>query len=353
MAARAGRRAGGRTVGGLLLLVLAASFFALTAAPVSAHVPRLTGQGASLETAIVVEDPAVSSVYYGVIKGPGDVWYYRMDFQSGERIYLQLISPQKSGPPPSLALMGPGLTPEGLLPPRVESPPGAAVIVREGSAGEAEYEPFTPGAYYYPATIDMPAPADGTYYAAVFNRDGSGPFGLAIGYLEKYTVPAWVRLPLDLTRIYAWQEGWLVTVLPGLVVLLVGGALLVGRGRRRTRSAAAWLTLSSALLYFGSAATVLTQMILAAEKSGFSAAMGVTLAFILLPLLMGGVLLWLGLTMAVVTSPGRRVVLVALAAMGVAVLAGFILGPVLALAAALVPPWRRAGAAASAEEPGG
>jgi hypothetical protein len=94
-------------------------------------------------------------------------------------------------------------------------------------------------------------------------------------------------------------------------------------------------------------------MILAAEKSGFSAAMGVTLAFILLPLLMGGVLLWLGLTMAVVTPPWRRVVLVALAAVGVAVLAGFILGPVLALAAALVPPWRRAGAAPSAEEPGG
>ena len=62
-------------------------------------------------------------------------------------------------------------------------------MVKQGDLGEAEYEAFTPGAYYYPAEMDMPAPQDGTYYVAVFDEELAGPFGLAVGYEEKWTLP--------------------------------------------------------------------------------------------------------------------------------------------------------------------
>jgi hypothetical protein len=323
-----------------LTLACAAVFTLLLASAALAHIPRLTERGATLETAIVVEEPAVSWVYYGVIEQPGDAWYYRMDFEAGDRIYLQVISPSQTDPPPSLALMGPGLTPEGQLPPGVEAPPGVPVIVREGTPGEAEYEPFTPGAYYFPAVIDMPAPAGGTYYAAVFNMEEAGPFGLAIGYLEEYTLPAWVRLPVDLTRIYAWQHGWAVTVVPALVVLAVGASLLACRARGRRWSPSAWLAAAAGLFFFASAATVLTQMVLAAGKSGASAAMGVTMAFIVLPAIVGAVLIWLGLSMPAVVPWQRRVVSAVLAVAGLVLLGGFLIGPLLALAAAAAPPWR-------------
>jgi hypothetical protein len=50
--------------------------------------------------------------------------------------------------------------------------------------------------------------------------------------------------------------------------------------------------------------------------------------------------MWLGLSMPAVVSWRRRVVSAVLAVAGLVLLGGFLIGPLLALAAAAAPPWR-------------
>lgn len=333
-----------------LLLTLSLLIFLLVTSAAFAHVPRLPERGATLDTATVVDEPATSWVYYGEIENSGDVWYYRLELRSGDRIHLQVITPERDTFAPGVALMGPGLVPEGRPPDAVRIPDGAQAVVKEGRRGEAEYEPFTPGAYFYPATIDTTAPQDGTYYAAVFAGEATGAFGLAVGYEERYTVPAWIRLPADLLRIYAWDGGWASTFAPGVVVLVVGSCLVWWRHRRtkRRRGPSGWLAVAAGLMYLMTAATILFQLLRAAAVTGLGAAMGVSAAFIVASLVMGALLIWLGsgAKAGALASPAlgptvaKRVGLFVLCLAGLGLLAGYLLGPALALVAAAAPPYR-------------
>lgn len=128
-----------------VVLLLAVFVFLCAAPAVLAHIPRLPGRGATLDTATPVERPSTSWVYYGTMQGENDVWYYRLQMQAGDRIYLQLITPERGDFAPGLALMGPGIESEGTLPASLEAPEGGGVLVRQGErSDEAEYEPFTP-----------------------------------------------------------------------------------------------------------------------------------------------------------------------------------------------------------------
>ena len=328
-------------------------FFLLISSVALAHVPQLTERGATLETATVVDEPATSWVYYGEVEKPGDVWYYRLEFTAGDRIYLQVLTPERDAFAPSIALMGPGLVPGDQPPASVQVPDGAKAVAKAGARGEAEYEPFTPGAYFYPATIDTTAPQDGTYYAAVFATEGTGAFGLAIGYEERYTVPAWVRLPADLLRIYAWDGGWAITLATGIAVLVVGACYVWWRHRRgkRKRSLSGWLAVAAGLMYLTTAATILVQLLRAAAVTGPDVAMVVTAIFIAASLIMGALLTWLGWRSQANAPAGpassttvlSRVALFILCLAGLGLLSGYLLGPALALAAAVTPAYRGTG----------
>jgi hypothetical protein len=334
-----------------LLLGLSLLFLLLVTSVALAHEPRLPERGATLETATLVDEPATSWVYYGEIEKPGEVWYYRLEFSAGDRIYLQVITPERDAFAPSAALMGPGLVPEGQPPASVQVPDNAHAVVQEGARGEAEYEPFTPGAYFYPAIIDMAAPQDGTYYAAVFAGEASGAFGLAVGYEERFTAPGWVRLPADLLVIYAWDGGWAIALAPGIAVLVIGASCLWWRHRRtkRGRSLSGWLAAAAGLMYLTTAVTILVQLFRAAAVTGIDAAMGVTAGFIVASIVMGALLIWLGwrdrASAPAGSAPGptilSRVTLFILCLAGLGLLSGYFLGPALALAAAVAPPYRR------------
>ena len=342
-----------------LLVTLSLPIFLLTTSVALAHVPRLADRGATLQTATVVDQPSTSWVYYGEIGEPGDVWYYQLELSAGDRIYLQAMTPERDAFTPSVVLMGPGVAPVGRPPASVQVPDGAQAVAKEGPRGEAWYEPFTPGAYFFPATIDTTAPQDGSYYAAVYASEGTGAFALAVGYRERYTLPAWIRLPADLVRIYAWDGGWAVALAPGIAVLVVGACLVWWRHRRakRERSLSGWLAVAAGLMYLTTAATILAQMLRAAALTGPDAAMGVTVVFIVASLVMGSLLIargWLGGTSVPAgAAPGQtagaapgltvagRLALLVLFLAGLGLLSGYLLGPALALAAALAPPYRR------------
>lgn len=330
----------------LLLAALTVAVFVLSASVALAHVPQLPDRGPTLETATVVDDPATSWVFYGTSESPGEVWYYRLDLRSGDRLYLQLLTPGPEGFCPTLAVMGPGLTPEGQLPDFVETPAEALgedvpIVVKQGDLGEAEYEAFTPGAYYYPAEMDMPAPQDGTYYVAVFDEERAGPFGLAVGYEEKWTLPGWIRLPADLLSIYAWDRGWAVALAPGIGVLVVGAGLVLWRLRagRKRHGLSGWLAVAAGLFCLATSATVLTQMLLAAGRSGFDPTMAITGFFLVAPAVIGGLLIWVGWRSRTASTVGTRILLLVLGLVGLGFWAGYFVGPILAIAAAAAPPY--------------
>ncbi|MFH0915572.1 MAG: hypothetical protein V1912_03895 [bacterium] len=326
-----------------LLLALSMLAFLLLASTALAHVPRLPGRGATLQTASEIDDPVTSWVFYGTIERLGETWYYRLDLDSGDRLFLQLLTPGRQGFSPTFAVMGPGLASEGQLPDFVETPSGASIVVKGGDLGEAEYEPFTPGAYYGLATMDLRVPQDGTYYVAVFDERQAGAFGLVVGYEERYTALAWIRLPADLLSIYAWDGGWAAALAPGIGILVVATGLILWRHRviRRRRSVSGWLPVAAGLICLTTCAIVLTQMLRAAGRSGFDPAMGVTAFFIAAPAIVGGLLIWLGWSVEPVSSTRTRALLLVLGLAGLGLLAGYIVGPALALIAALAPPYRR------------
>jgi len=99
--------------------------------PALAHVPTFGGDGKSLETAILVEDPAKSRVLYGQLSA-GENRYYSFEMEKGERILLGLTIPVEDGARdflPELILMGPGLENEGKVPENLEIPQGYGVKV--------------------------------------------------------------------------------------------------------------------------------------------------------------------------------------------------------------------------------
>jgi hypothetical protein len=311
----------------IIVFVAVACFaFFLVASAASAHVPQFDPGGTSLETATPIDQPATSWVYYGTI-GAGEGRYYRLELSAGERLYVQLLTPRKS-PFPGLAMIvepGPGVPTENIEP------------------DAAEYEPFTPGAYWYPATVDTTVSQNGIYYVSVWGEDYTGPYAIAVGYDERYTLAAWIRLPADLLTIYAWDGGWLSALWPGIAVLIIGGALLMWRARagRTRRGLSSRLALVAGIFYLTTSATVLFQMLRAAGRSGFDPGMVITVFFIIGPAVLAILLLWLGRRTSSAPGIGTRAAMLFLGLVGFALLAGYFIGPVLAIAAAVAPPYRR------------
>ncbi len=329
-----------RSSAAALLVALLATTAVLPVA--LAHVPQLPSEGETLATATVVEDPAKSWALYGELEGAGRPWYFRMELAAGDRIWLSLLTPEEDeGFAPSLALMGPGLAPEGEVPPFVEVPDGASAVVLNGTRDGADYEPFTPGAYFFTVEVDEKAPADGTYYVAVYDAVRGGAFSLAVGYKEEFSLVEWVGLPVQLARINRWEgEGWALILGPAVATVLGGVALV---GWRATRSGTRpslfqWLAVLSGLLAVGTGLGVLVQMLDAAAVSGFVGAMAITMGFVLMPMLFGGLLVRAGLRAGATPRPPDRLALVVLGVLCLGLLAGYLVGPVLAFAAAALPP---------------
>jgi hypothetical protein len=325
----------------LMLVGVGSLTFFLMVSPGLAHDPEFAPGGTSLHTATAIEEPAVSWVYYGTLDDLRGIRYYTFALKAGERLYAQLLIPRE-GPFPRLAVMGPGLTPEGELPPYVEAPPGAAVVAPPSEADEAEYEPFTPGAYWFPVVVDATVSREGAYYLAVFGDGYSGPYGVAVGYEEVFTPVSWIRLPADLLTIYAWDGGWLSALWPGIAVLVVGAALSAWSiaGRRRRLGLSGWLLVVAGIFCLTTSATVLFQMLRAGTRSGLAPEMVITVFFIAGPAVIGALLLWLGRRSAGAPGIGTRMGALVLGLAAFGLLAGYFVGPVLAIVAAFAPPYR-------------
>jgi hypothetical protein len=330
-----------------------------TASPAAAHVPDLPTDGRSLETATTIEDPAKSWVVYGEIEGADDVRYFRLDTEGLETLWISVMTPDTEGFTPAAALMGPDLTdptlhqgtdgegsaivPSTKAPPLIDVPDGADVLNYRGARGEAEYEPFTPGAYYFPIEIQIDRPSAGPYYLAVHGEGGTGPFAVAVGREERFSPREWTALSIQLIgSVYPWSgQGWLRILLPGVLTALVGGAVSVRALLRQSRRPGLFGAAASmaGLLALSTAGVTAGQTVQALAQTGLVPAVTITLVLIALQAVVGIWLLRLGARAESPASRGDRIKVAALAVGSVLVWAGYLVGPAFAVIAALAPPY--------------
>jgi hypothetical protein len=304
----------------------------------SAHVPRFGGGGDSLDAAAHIDDPLKSWVVYDELHEAGEAHYFSVHLDVGQRFRLQFFSPDQDFFP-SVAIMGPGIEVNDTLPSFVEVPDDANVLFLNGERqDQAGYEPFTPASYYYFVDFDWDVTVHGDYIIAVFHADQEGKYGMAIGYLEEFTLEEWLTVPIDTIGIHEWGGQNVALILaPMLVSLVVGSLLLVwppGSGRLTHRSEI-WRLLASfaGLLFIGSGFMLATQMAIALSKSGFDASSIV----VFVPLILGYFLLRRTLNMDDELTQKNRVILVVLGLLGLFLWAGIIVGPILAMISALLP----------------
>ena len=306
-----------------------------------AHVPQLPGGGGSLHAAIVVSEPTKSWAIYEHLHEADETVYFRLEMRSGDWLWLGLLTPETGAFAPSLAIMGPGIAENGTLPARVERPPGAGAMALEGRRGGADYEPFTPGAYYFTVEHDSIVNTTGTYYVAVYSTSGTGAFSLAVGLRESFTLKEWTLMPVALLRIYRWEgHSWAFILGPPVATIAVGLAVAVLLARRRGAAfdLFQWMAVLAGLLSIGTAANVTAQMLdAAATLGGATGGMGITLMFILLPVVFGLAMGRTGLQAKGPPTGADRVMMVVLGALSIGLFAGYLVGPAVALAAALLP----------------
>jgi len=323
-------------------LSVAILVLALLAPLAFAHVPVLSNGGDNITSATAISDPAKSWAIYGTLE-PGKARYYSFEIEEGQRIYLSLLTTTSLGDTgfsPSFALIGQGIQPEGELPGFVEAqvPQGYGAIVLEGNRSEdASYEPFGPGSYYSLAKLNLSAPESGKYYVALYNQERGGNYSLAVGYEETSTLQEKVFTPLKLISIYTWSGQSLDFVLAPLVLILVFGIYRAWKSRRKF-SLFSMATELSALFFFGWGAVVLVQILYNSVRTPLGSGVVITLALVAASLILG---LIAAIAARSVVSPTVRFAMFIIGAVGLVLGFGLVAGPVLAIAASVLPSKKR------------
>jgi hypothetical protein len=301
---------------------------------VYAHVP-LQGEGYGIEDAVVINDPLKSWVIYTEYKDARPL-YYKFDLIANDRLKAGLLTVHKDFIP-DLTIMGPGLPSnfEEHFHEEFEIPEGYGLIHIHGEKQEnKEYEPFTPSSYYTNLDLDLSVNETGTYYLVVDSATGSGKVGIVIGYIESFTPIEWLKVPFDVAFVHNWEgQDYLIILLP-MIIIVFGGLLINGYYFKLPLDAAQILAFAGSLMYFGSGAIILHQMIIALLGSTYDALLFVTLIFAALPVLLGYSIIRKAIKPDL--SMGQEIRLLIYGLLGLVFWAGYIIGPILVIISVLI-----------------
>jgi hypothetical protein len=233
--------------------------------------------------------------------------------------------------------MGPGLEPEIQVPVFVELPEGQGGLLVQGKMTDPVLESFTSTAIYKVIELDITAPGDGIYHAAIYSHEKNGKFALAPSYLESFTIAELVMLSIDIPIIHIGEgQHPVVVFIPMLAVLLIGTAYLHKNWDfRRPGTSNRVLVAISGLLCLGSAAMTLYQTIRALTITGLESHAVIALFLIFFSALGGHLLLrssqaeHFGIEARTKAAFGGM--------LGLTFWAGLLVSPFLALIAALLP----------------
>jgi len=309
--------------------------------PVDAHVPVSADNNNNVNTALFVENPLKSYAIYGHLHDAGDVGYYTFNMNAGDQLTLSLMTTGFDAPLPDMVVMSPGTAGniETLSLP-VTVPLGYnAEVIKGQKPVTAEYEPFSPAAIFNVASYSKNITDPGTYYVAVISPADETQYSIATGYLEEFTIQEWVLVPFNVIKTHLWEGQSIIAILAPFLAVMILGLILTARRERDKKikkPLSFWLATIAGLCYFGGAAIVLVQMVRVLKETGFSAGVIVTLIFALIPIMLG---IW---ALRVARSPSplslkNRLSLGIIGLLGLLFWAGLIIGPVIAIIAALVP----------------
>jgi hypothetical protein len=307
-----------------------------------AHVPEFEEEGQGLDSAIKVDDPLKSWVLYSELHETGEANYYKMDLKDGQRLKLSIITPQE-GFTPGMVVMHPGNGSTGTVPQFIEVPNGYGATVINGiSPDSADYEPFTPGSYYITADFDQKIDVSGTYFVAVYSNEGKGGYGLAVGYIESFSLGDWVTVPIDAVNIHAW-EGQSMGMILSPIIITVGIGFVFLFVQKKYEFAVPgeelwrWLGFTAGLLYIGSGAVLSYQMVRGLTISGGSPAAIVTFIFVLIAVIPGIYLIKKSILKSEALDKSSRMYFVIIGALGFFIWAGYIIGPITAIITGIYP----------------
>jgi hypothetical protein len=301
-----------------------------------AHVPLIPSDNEEIDSAYHISDPGKSWAFYGDLNR-GTVHYYSFNIESGERIYLSLLkstNPEEKSFTPKMLLMIPGQEENGSAPSFVDVPTDyVAFEIEEMRPISAFYEPFGPGSYYRIAELNTTATNIGVYYLAVYDPDNGGHYSLAIGYREEFSLMERITTPLRLISVYQWEGQSLAFILAPMCLAAIVGLVLVWHSNKRTTFMST--TTMAGMLFIGSSATILSQIIFNMMRVSVGSEVAISLALTLISAIFGVAALRLS------RGQARLMQRIALAIIGTcALLAGFglIIGPILGIAASVSPP---------------
>jgi hypothetical protein len=319
----------------LLVLLLCFTF------PANAHVPISADGNTDPGTAFTIEKPTKSYVIYGHLHKAGEGAYYQLRMNPGERLVLSLMTPGYNTPVPDMIVMTPGTTLSfSELPNQVSVPQGYnAEIIRGKPPYKAEYEPFGPSPVFEAASYSREITASQLLYVAVVSPADETQYSIAVGYVEEFTPSEWVLVPVSMISTRLWEGQSLLAVLSPFLAVVILGFVIISRREKRKGSNltySCWLATITGFCYLGGSAITLVQMVRAMAITGPSSSGALTLVFAIIPIALGIWALRLGRS-----SSGRtmvdRIFLVLIGISGLIFWAGLIIGPVLAIGAAVLP----------------
>lgn len=181
-------------IGIFCLLMLPASAFGHKLIPTD-------GTNIDYESALNIPDPVISWAMYEELED--NALFYKFDAKKDDRLFSSIVIPKLDNLEnftPSLVLIGPSTFLDLVDELKVMDvdknfdypiPDGydAYVFDYNGPIPSKEfYEPFGQVTYWERQEIDLEIEAPGTYYMAVFDKNGStGKLAVAIGYVEDFS----------------------------------------------------------------------------------------------------------------------------------------------------------------------
>ncbi len=311
---------------GLLIL-------ALLVPSAHAHVPIIPSDNEKIAYAYHISDPGKSWAIYGKLDR-GETQYYRFNLEKGERIYLSLLkstNPKENDFNPKMLLIVPGQNINKTALGSLELPPGYSALAIEGIGSEsAFYEPFGPGSYYQMAELNTTASNSGIYYVAVYDPDSAGHYSLAIGYREEFGLWERITTPIRLISVYQWEGQSLAFILAPIFAAAIIGSTLIWQRRKRTAFMSS--ATMAGMLFLGSSATMLSQIIFNILRVSAGSEVIISLVLSLIPAILGVAALRLARGQAGLL---QRVGLAVIGTCALLAGSGLIIGPLLAIAASM------------------
>ena len=184
--------------------IVVIGIFCLLMLPASAFGHKLIptdGTNIDYESALNIPDPVISWAMYEELED--NALFYKFDAKKDDRLFSSIVIPKLynlENFTPSLVLIGPSTFLDLVDELKVMDvdknfdypiPDGydAYVFDYNGPIPSKEfYEPFGQVTYWERQEIDLEIEAPGTYYMAVFDKNGSsGKLAVAIGYVEDFS----------------------------------------------------------------------------------------------------------------------------------------------------------------------